>query len=93
MENQEIVERRARITDLGREGVGRLHGKARPEQPVIERHIAERYRARRGVADFLAEAEVLEKIAWIGLGDGRFTHAKAPSSDPARLGSAILTKP
>ena len=84
VENQQIVERRARIADSAGEGVGRLHGKARPEQAVIERHIAEGHRARGGVANLKAEAEVLEKIAGVGLGDARLAQ---------RCGSFIRSGP
>ena len=51
----------------GRENVGRLHRETRPEQAVVKRHVAERDGARRGVVDLLAEAEIFEKIAGIGL--------------------------
>jgi hypothetical protein len=42
-----------------------LHGKARPEQPVVQRDVADGYRARGGVANLLAEAEILKKIAGV----------------------------
>ena len=91
VENQEIVNRRVPVADLGGEGVGRLHGKARAEQAVVKRHVADRDRARRGVADVLAETEILEKIAWIGLGEGDWLTTKL--LHPIRPGLAILTKP
>ena len=63
VEDEEIVDRRARIADRLGEGVGGLHREARAEQAGIERDVAGRHRARRGVADHLADAEILEKIA------------------------------
>ena len=67
VEHQKIVDRRARIADRLGERVGRLHGEARPEQAVVERDIASSDRARRGVTDHLADAEILEAIAGTGL--------------------------
>ena len=67
VEDEEIVDRRARIADLLREGVRRLHGEARPVQRGEQAHIADRDRARRGMHDLLAELEVLEIVAGDGL--------------------------
>ncbi len=77
VKHQEVVERRARIAQALRERVRRLHGEARPEQPVIQRDIAGGDGSRRGVADLLAEAEVLEEIAGIGLGHHAFISSRA----------------
>src|SRR5664279_3859999 len=74
MEDQQIVDWRARVTDFLREGVGGLHGKARPEQAVVNRDIAERDGTRRGVGNLLAEAEILEEISRIGLWYGVLGH-------------------
>src|SRR5665811_1095801 len=70
VKHQKIVERRAWIADATREGVGRLDGEAAPEQPIVKRHVAGADRARRGMADFKAEAEILEEISRTGFGRG-----------------------
>jgi hypothetical protein len=66
-----------------------LDRKARTEQPVIERHIAESDGARGGVADLLTETKILEEIARTGL-RGR-AHKFTPLFD--RVRQYILTKP
>ena len=63
MEHQQVVDRRARIADRFRKGIRRLNREARAEQPVIDRDIAGRDGARRGMADGLADPEILEKIS------------------------------
>jgi hypothetical protein len=61
MEDEEVVEGAARVADLAGEFIGRLHREAWPEQAVVQRHVARRDRARRRVADRLAQPEILEK--------------------------------
>src|SRR5262249_34323057 len=68
MEDEEIVDRRARIADFLGECIRGLHRKARAKQPVVECDIAGRHGARRRVLDHLAEAEVFEEMA------GAFAH-------------------
>ena len=63
MEDEQIVDRRARIADRLGEGVGGLHGEARAIERLVERDIAGRHRARRRVPDDLAEPEILEEVA------------------------------
>ena len=63
VKHEQIVDRRARIADGFGERIRRLHREARAEQAGIERGIAGGERARRGVADHLADAEIFEKIA------------------------------
>ena len=67
MKDEQIVDRRALIADRLREGGRRLHGEARQIQRRIERDVADRDRARRRVANDLADFEVLEEIADIDL--------------------------
>src|SRR5581483_9895683 len=57
------VDRRARISDLLRECVGRLHREARAVERGVQRDIACCYRARRRVLNDLAKLEILEKIS------------------------------
>src|SRR5208282_2314163 len=63
VKDKEIVDGRARVTDRLGKSVRGLHRKARAEQAGIERDVAGRDRARRGVTDHLANAEIFEKIA------------------------------
>ena len=63
VEDEQIIDRRARIADRARESVRRLDRKARTEQPVVDRDVAHGDRARRRVPDHLADAEILEEIA------------------------------
>ena len=67
MEHEQIVDRRARIADLMRERVRRLHGEARAVQRGEQARIADRDRARGRMHDLLAELEVLEIVAGDGL--------------------------
>src|SRR3974390_2098775 len=90
VKHQEIVDRRTRITDRGCENIGRLHGEAWPEQTIVNRDITERDSARGSVADLLAEAKILEKIAGIGFAD-ELTQRGTPSR--FRFGRASLTEP
>src|SRR3546814_13074343 len=66
--SSDLVDRRIAQADLVGEAVGRLHREARAVQRLVQRDIAGGDGARCGMADFLVEAEVLEEIAWIGLG-------------------------
>ena len=68
VEGEQVVDRRLRIADRAGEGLGALHGEARPVERRIKRDVAGRERARRRVAERLAEAEVLEEPAGGGLG-------------------------
>src|SRR5215471_6411202 len=70
MKNEQVIERRARITDRPRKRIGGLHRKARPEQSGIKRRVAGGQRARGGVPDDLPDAEILKKIAGTVLGHG-----------------------
>ena len=63
VKHQQVVERRARIADFFGKAVGRLNREAGAEQSVVKRDIAQRDRARCGVADLLADAEIFEEIA------------------------------
>src|SRR5262249_52829148 len=67
VEDEEIVDRRARIADRAREHIRGLHGKTRAEQAVIERHVPDRDGASNGLLDHLADAEVFKEIAATGL--------------------------
>ena len=67
VENEQVVDRRMPVADRMREGVGGLDGEARAVEGGVERDVARRHRARRGVADRLADPKVLEEIARIGL--------------------------
>ena len=82
------VNRRARISDGGREGIRGLHREARTEQRVVERDVADRHSAWRCVRDGLAEPEVLEEIAGVGLGHGSSACGLSPAhhSSTARAG-------
>src|SRR3546814_17549758 len=84
--SSDLVDRRIAQADLVGEAVGRLHREARAVQRLVQRDIAGGDGARRGMADFLVEAEVLEEIARIGLG----RHA-APSSDERRVGKECVS--
>src|SRR3546814_11687112 len=66
--SSDLVDRRIAQADLVGEAVGRLHREARAVQRLVQRDIAGGDGARRGMADFLVEAEVLAEIARIGLG-------------------------
>ena len=79
VKDQEVVDRRSRIAEAGGKSVRRLHRETRAEQAIIERDVAERDGARRGVADHLAELEVLEEIAGIGFRFGAHG-SQAPSA-------------
>ena len=79
VEGQQIVEGRTRIAEPLGENVRGLHGKARPVERRVERHIAVCDRARRGVSEDLAEAEILEKVASIRL--RRCHSSRAPSHE------------
>ena len=67
VEGEQVVERALRVAEGAGEGVRRLHGEARAVEAGVERHVADRHGARRGVADGLAEAEILEEAAGIRL--------------------------
>src|SRR5208337_2809002 len=67
VEYEQIVDRRARIADRFGERVRRLHREPRAEQAGVNRDIADRDGARRGVADHLADAEIFKAIAGAGL--------------------------
>ncbi len=68
MEGEQVVDRARRIADGAREGLGALGREARPVEGGIERGVARVQRARRRVADRLAEPEILEEAARRGLG-------------------------
>jgi hypothetical protein len=63
MEDQQVVERRARQADRAGELVRRIDGEART---VVERDVKRRIglseRARRGMVEFLPDAEILEEV-------------------------------
>ena len=63
MEHQQVVERRARQAERAGEHVGRIDGEARAVEPDVQRRIGLGQRARRGVAELLADREVLEEVA------------------------------
>ena len=67
VEDQQVVDRRARIADRIGERVGGLQREARAVERVVERDVAGRDGARGRVADGLAEAEILEEIAGLVL--------------------------
>ena len=75
----------------GGERVGRLHREARAEQADVERDVADRDGARRGVADGLAEAEILEEIAGAGLAHDLLTDK--PVLTPNGAWRRIITNP
>jgi hypothetical protein len=74
MEGQHVVHGRDVAHVLGgqTDGLGEfrrgIDGEARAVQRGVERHVTRGHSARRGVTDHLAEAEILEVIAGIGLG-------------------------
>src|SRR5690606_26763691 len=76
MEQQQIVDRRARQPDRLRERVGRLHREPHAVERGVERYVARGDRARHGVDDLLPEAEILEEIA-----RGRFWHVAQIPAD------------
>src|SRR5690348_7084921 len=78
MKDKKIVDRRARIADLLREDIRRLHRKAWPKKPVIERDVAGGDCARRGMTDLLSETEVFEEIAWAVIRGGCGVHKLSP---------------
>src|SRR5687767_6679511 len=63
MEDQQVIEGRGAPAQPAREIVRRLHRETRAIQRLVKRGVASGHRARRGVADHLAEAEILEEIA------------------------------
>src|SRR5581483_1036041 len=84
VEHQEIVERGARQADRAGKDVRRIDRKARAEQADIERRIRLGERARRGMAEFLADLEVFEEVAGVGL----VAHAACSSLIAAAVASA-----
>ena len=70
VEGEQVVDRARRIADRPGEGLGALRREARPVERRIERGVADVERARRRVADRLADAEILEEAAGGGLGRG-----------------------
>src|SRR5262245_42882025 len=85
VEDEEIVDGRARIADRAREHVRGLYGKTRAEQAIVERHIPHRDGARNGVVDHLADVEVFKEIAATGL--RHMSHQIAVGPDPSRRAS------
>src|ERR1700685_3536581 len=81
MEDQQIVDRRPRITESLGEGVRPRHGEPPAEQSGIERDVAGGDRARGGVADDLADAEIFKKIAGTIFRHGN-TFTVKPSAKP-----------
>src|SRR6516165_1267183 len=67
VEDEEVIDRRARIADRTREDIRGLHGKTRAKQAIVERDVADRDGARNGMLDHLADVEVFEKVAAAGL--------------------------
>src|ERR1700730_157432 len=67
VEDEEIIDRRARIADRTREDIRGLHGKTRTEQAIVERDVPDRDGARNGMLDHLAAVEVFVKVAVAGL--------------------------
>src|SRR5438876_570418 len=67
VEDEEIIDRRARIADRTREDIRGLHGKTRTEQAIVERDVPDRDGARNGMLDHLADVKVFEKVAVAGL--------------------------
>src|SRR6266511_1808530 len=67
VKNEQVIDRRERIADRAREGIGGLDRKTRAEQTIVERHVSHGDRARRGMPDDLADAEIFEEIAGTGL--------------------------
>src|ERR1043166_7420658 len=63
VKHQKIVQRRLPVAQLEREGAARLQHEARAGEGQIERGVAVRQGARRGMRDALAEVEILEEIA------------------------------
>ena len=67
MKGQQIVNGRGAIAKVFGKGFGAIGGKARSKKRQIKRGIPLGNRARSGVRDFLAKAEILEKITGAGL--------------------------
>src|SRR5207247_10301869 len=63
VEDEEIIDRRARIADRTRENIRGLHGKTRTEQAIVERDVPDRDGARNALLDHLADVKVFEKVA------------------------------
>ena len=67
VEHQQVVDRRPLEPERARELVGGMKGEAAAGEADIERDVALRHGARRRVPDLLAEPEILEEVAGIGL--------------------------
>ena len=67
VEDEPVVERTGRVADRAREGLARLHREARAVERGVERGVPLRHGAGRRVADRLAEREILEEAAPVGL--------------------------
>src|SRR5215468_960575 len=67
VEDEEIIDRRARIADRTCEDIRGLHGKTRTEQAIVERDVPDRDGARNGMLNHLADVEVFEKVTVAGL--------------------------
>ena len=63
VEDDQIVDRRRRVSDRAGERRRGLHGKPAPVEPLIDRRVALGDRARRRVGDHLPNAEAFEIIA------------------------------
>src|SRR5262249_47817492 len=67
VEDEKVIDRRARIADRTRADIRGLRGKTRAKQAIVERDGAYRAVERNGVLDPLSSVEVSKKIAAAGL--------------------------
>jgi hypothetical protein len=77
MEDQQVVERRARQADRAGELVRRIDGEARTVERDVKRRIGLSERARRGMVEFLPDAEILEEVPVAGLAGALGAHDPA----------------
>ena len=90
VEGGQIVQRRLGQAERAGEFRRGIEGEARAVKRGVKRHVARGHRARGGVADFLAEAEILEEVAGIGLGHGQ-SSCPLPWRSRGRVGVGAFT--